>query len=114
MTDQPPGRGPELPRHEPEIIPPGRDPRGARDTAGMWTYVNTRDGAQRIYIAQPGWPTIVFILLIVGLFAAIAFLVLAGLLLFWIPIVVGGILLALVSGVARYRWRQLQAWWSGR
>ena len=80
----------------------------------MWTYVHTRDGTQRIYIAKPGLPEIIVILLIVGFLAAISFLVFAGLVLFWIPLLIGGILLALISSAVRYRWRQFQSWWSGR
>ncbi len=111
--DQTPYRGPERPRHEPEIIPPGQGDRLRRGGAEFWTF---RDGGgfQRVYVARPGLPTIIFVLLLIGLFAAIAFLVIAGIVLFWIPILIGGILIALVTGVARYKWRQFQAWWAGR
>jgi Flp pilus assembly protein TadB len=111
--NQYPDRSPERPRVEPEIIPPGRDER-VRGPAGIWLRIDERDGVRRVFITRPGLLAIV-LGLILGLIAAVVLLVLAGIVLLWIPILVGGILLALLSGAIRYRWRRLQAWWaSGR
>src|SRR5262245_55361225 len=57
--DQTPGRGPEKPRYEPEIIPPGEEPRAPRDSA------------------QPGWVGTIAFFLILGLIAAFVFIVIA-------------------------------------
>src|SRR5262249_30054073 len=108
-NDQIPERGPERPRVEPEIIPPGADPRprGAAE-GGIFMRMDAQGGVHRIVITRPGWPTIVLILLVIGLIVAVVFLLLAGLLLLWIPLVVVGIVAALVSGYGRYYWRRLQ------
>ena len=111
-SDQNPDRNPERPRVEPEIIPPVREERAPRGPAGIWMRVDERDGVRRVYIARPSLPSIILGLLIVGLIAAAVFLVLAGLVLLWIPIVIGGVILALLSGSIRQNWRRLQAWWA--
>jgi hypothetical protein len=113
MTDERfPDRGPERPKSEPEIIPPGREPRGGRGFESIFIRVDERDGVRRIYLAQPGPGTIALGLLILGLIAAALVLVLAGVVLIWLPILVGGILLALLVGALRYRWHRLRGWWS--
>ena len=112
-TNQYPDRPPERPRSEPEIIPPGADDGLRRGPGGVWMRFEERDGVHRIYIARPGLPSIVLGLLLLGLIVAAIFLVLAGIVLVWLPIVAGGIVLALLAGTIRYRWRQLQSWWSG-
>jgi Flp pilus assembly protein TadB len=108
--DENPGRGPEWPRSEPEILTPGRASRGP---AGLFVRIEERDGVRRVFIARPGLPSIILALLIIGLIAAIVFLVLAGVVLVWIPVLIIGIVLALLSGAIRYRWQRLQAWWTG-
>jgi hypothetical protein len=60
----------------------------------------------RVYIARPGLSSIILGLLLIGLIAGIAFLVVAGLIILWVPILVGAILLALLSGFFRRR-----GWW---
>jgi hypothetical protein len=109
-----PDRGPERPRFEPEIIPPGRDNRARGDASWSWIRIEERDGAHRIAIARPSLPSIILGLLALGLIAAVVLFVLAGVVLIWIPVVVGGILLALLSGAIRYHWRRLQGWWASR
>ena len=112
-NDQFPDRGPERPRVEPEIIPPGRD-RAQRGGNGMWMRFEQRDGMHRVFIARPGLPTIILGLVIFSLIVALILLVLAGIVFLWIPILTAAILLALASGALRYRWRRLQAWMNGR
>jgi hypothetical protein len=101
--------GPERPRVEPEILPPERDG-GPRGPAGIWLRIDERDGVRRVILARPGWPTIILGLLILGLFAAVVFLMLAGVVLLWLPIVIGGIILALLSSALRTYWARLRRW----
>jgi hypothetical protein len=97
-------RRPDGPRREPEIIPPGQD--GRDRLAGLFMRFEERDGVHRVYIARPGLSSIILGLLLIGLIAGIAFLVVAGLIILWVPILVGAILLALLSGFFRRR-----GWW---
>lgn len=112
--DQVPIRGPEQPRVEPEIIPPGEDARARANAERIFMQFNSGSGFHRVYIARPGLPSIILTVLILGVILAVIFLVLAGIVFLWIPILIGGILLAVASGTIRYRWRQLQAWWQRR
>jgi hypothetical protein len=113
MAVMPLDRGSERPRTEPEIIPPGEDGRAERGPAGIWMRVEERDGTQRIYIGRPSIPALIVGLMIVGFVAALAFLAMAGLLLVWIPILVVGIVAALLSNKIRWQWRRLKLWWAG-
>jgi hypothetical protein len=98
-------RGPERPRVEPEIIPPGRERKTPRDAADYGWSFEQREGVQRIYIARPGPFSIILGLLILGFVAALVFVVLAGIVVLWVPILIGMILLALASAAIR-RWRR--------
>lgn len=114
MSDhRPPDRGPERPRSEPEIIPPGArgGPDGGRE--GVWFRFDDSEGTHRVFVARPGLPSILLGLLLVGFVVALIFLLLAGLVLIWVPVVVAGILFALLSGAFRRRIGQWRAWWSG-
>jgi hypothetical protein len=110
-------REPERPRSEPEIIPPGQDGRAGRGPergpGGIWMRVEETDGRQRIYVGRPSIPALILGLMIVGFVAALAFLAMAGLLLVWMPILVVGIALALLSNKIRRQWRRLKLWWGG-
>src|SRR5262245_25682626 len=105
-------QGPERPRSEPEIIPAGCDPHPPRGPLGVWLRIDGRDGdgVQRVVIARPGVGAIVLGLLVLGLIAALAFFVLASLVLFWIPLLIAGILLAFGWAAIRHRWHRLRAW----
>ena len=108
-NDRYPDRGPERPRQEPEIIPPEIIPPGhdGRDRpSSIFMRFEERDGVHRIFIARPGVASIILGLLLLGLVAAIAFLVVAGLIILWVPILIGGILLALLSAAFRR-----SGWW---
>jgi len=52
--------GPERPRSEPEIIPPGRDSRAERGPGGIWMRVEETDGTQRIYVGRPSIPALIW------------------------------------------------------
>jgi hypothetical protein len=113
-----PDPAPEQPRSEPEIIPPDRShpegrPEGARTGRdGVWFRFDEGNGATRRVFVAPGWPTILLALLAAGVVAALGLLLLAGLVLIWIPVLVGGVLLALVSRSVRQRLAGLRRWWS--
>jgi Flp pilus assembly protein TadB len=104
-------RPPEQSRSEPEIIPPGFDEHWRREPPGMWVRIDEHDGVRRVVIGQPGPTTIVLGLLVLCLIAGIAFLVVAGLLLLWIPVVIAGILIALATAAIRHHSRLLRARW---
>jgi hypothetical protein len=91
-NDQPP----ERPRAEPEILPPERsdDP---RRPAGIFVRFDQLGGAHRVFVARPGWPSIMFALLVIALVGALVLLLLAGLFLFWIPILIIGLVAAILS-----------------
>jgi Flp pilus assembly protein TadB len=112
-NDQYPERSPERPRVEPEIIPPGQDARASREASGMWMRFEDRGGTHRVFIARPGLASIIFGLLIIGLIAAVVFVVLAGIVLVWVPLLIAAIVLALLSGAIRHRWWRLKTWWAG-
>jgi hypothetical protein len=97
-----PHRPPERPRVEPEIIPPGAQPRG-RYPGGSF------GGSYRVYVAQPGPFTLFALLLLAGLVVVALVLFVVGAVLFWIPLValvVGGLIAA---AYARYYWFRLKA-----
>ena len=115
MSDNNPlDRGSERPRQEPEIIPPGRDGDVQDDVSAIWIRVEERDGVRRLTIKRPGPFSILLGLMTLGLIAAVVLVLLAGVVLIWIPIVVGVILLALLSASLRQYWRRLQLWWTNK
>jgi hypothetical protein len=113
-----PDPAPELPRSEPEIIPPDRGPgdsqRPGAGTDGVWfRFDEGSGGTRRVFVARPGWPTILLALLTFGVVAALLLLLLAGLVLIWVPLLVGGVLLALVSRSFRERIAGFRRRWRG-
>lgn len=107
----------EHPRVEPEIIPPGAQSRGDGTRGGFDSiFIHVEEGAdgiRRITLKRPGPFTIIALLLGAGLVAALFFVVLAGLMLLWIPLVIAGVAFALFSGSARTAWQRIRGWWSG-
>ena len=107
----------ERPRVEPEIIPPNASSsRGG--TRGGFESIFVRveesdDGIRRIHLKKPGPFTIIGLLLAAGVAVALFFVVLAGLVLLWIPLVIAGVVFALFSGRARETMQRLRGWWSG-
>ena len=103
----------ERPRVEPEIIPPQARAR-QRGFDSMFVRVEEGDdGIRRVYLKKPGTFTIVLVLLAAGAVAALFFLLLAGLMLLWIPLVIIGILFAVFSVSARDLWSRVQGWFGG-
>jgi hypothetical protein len=104
----------ERPRVEPEIIPPRAGPRQRGFDSLFMRVEEGDDGIRRVYLKKPGTFSIVLILLAVGAVAALFFLLLAGLMLLWIPLVIIGILVAVFSVSARDLWSRVQGWFGGR
>src|SRR4051812_5067483 len=100
---------PERPRAEPEIIPPGSD-------GGERIRMRADGGftVHRVYVGRSSLPLILFGLVIVAALVGLGFLVLAGVLLLWLPMAIAGFLLALFFGPVRHHWRRLQDWFAGR
>lgn len=103
----------ERPRAEPEIIPPQAGSRRGGFDSVFLRVEEGDDGIRRIYVKRPGPFTVILILLAVGAVAALLFLLLAGLMLLWIPLIVIGILFAVFSVSARDLWSRMQAWLGG-
>jgi hypothetical protein len=117
-SDRPP---PEQPRHEPEIIPPGReDPRWTGDMrrpdsarvgpadAAIFVTVDEHGRTQYRTFTPPGPFTIGIVLTVLGLVGAAILMLALGFVLFLIPVVaiiVGGLLL---SGRLRQWWNRLE------
>jgi hypothetical protein len=99
----------EYPGSEPEIIPAGFDPHAPAGPVGIWMRVDEHGSVHRVVFRPPGPGAIVLGLLLLSLLAAIALLALAGFFLFWVPIVLAGVLLALGAAAVRRRWR---SWWA--
>jgi hypothetical protein len=93
-NDQPP----ERPRVEPEILPPERADGPPRPT-GIFVRIDQLGGVHRVIIPRPGLPSIMFALLVTALVGGLVLLALAGLFLFWIPILIIGLIAAILSRV---------------
>jgi hypothetical protein len=110
MSDQrqrpDPEPAPELPRNEPEIIPPGY--RGQSFGDSLFIYVDEHGNTRRATFKAPGPFVIILALLVVGLIAAIVLVALLGLVLIWIPVVVVMIAALVLSGTIRAWWRRLR------
>ncbi len=107
----------ERPRVEPEIIPP--DARGGQRPGGNFENIFIRveegdDGIRRFTLKRPGPFLIAAMLIGAGLFVAIVLVLLAGLVLLWIPLAIAGVIFALFSGSARNALSRIGAWWGGR
>jgi hypothetical protein len=97
---------PELPRSEPEIIPPARGRTRAYQSGPEW-FASSERGNSRVFVAKfgPSWG-IVGIVLLVGLFAGIVLAILLGALLIAIPVVGLLIASAVIANALRARWRR--------
>ena len=113
MTDRNAGDGgPERPRSEPEIIPPGRSSGRARD--GIWISVNDEAGPRRMYIAPPGPFAIIVGLAVLGLIAAVMLILLLSVAVIWIPVVIILVAAFVLSVTFRQYWRRFRNWLSAR
>jgi CHASE2 domain-containing sensor protein len=97
---------PERPAVEPEIIPPGAEPRGPRGRRTIWISLDGKGQTARV--SPPGLFALIVALLVAGLLVAAALVVLLGALLIWIPIVAGVVAVLVVSGLLRGYWRRLR------
>jgi hypothetical protein len=92
---------PERPRVEPEIIPPDRSRPGADWRQPAWRPQASGDarGTQRIYVTRIGPFGGAMLMLALALLVAVFFLIIAGAVLIWIPLVA---LLVVVAAVSRF------------
>jgi hypothetical protein len=105
MDDRPIPTG-EMPRAEPEIIPPGDDDRQSRSSTARIRVFIDGGGIRHIYFAQLGpLGSLVFALMIGILSAMILFLVL-GAFLVWISLIGLLVAVAIASGLIRRYFRQ--------
>jgi hypothetical protein len=92
---------PELPRSEPEILPPTR---GRRQAYGSEWY--PAGNTSRVFIARPGPWSIFAIALVIGLVAGATIAIMLGTLLIVIPIVALLIAGMVISSALRSRFRR--------
>jgi hypothetical protein len=93
------------PRSEPEIIPPDRTrPEWARE--GRGPRVSASFGTHRLYVGRVGPMGIVLLALLIGILAALIFVILVGAFLLWIPIAVLVFIAAIVGGLLRRQLRR--------
>jgi hypothetical protein len=78
---------------------------------GVWVHIDDRGGVHRVVISRPGLSAILFGLLVIAAIGALAAVVLASIVVIWIPLLIAGILLALASAAARRHWDRVQTWW---
>jgi len=94
---------PELPRVEPEIIPPDRsrpNDRGRTWPPPPYGFTQMR-GTHRIYVSRIGPLGFAIIMLVIGLLAAVMLLLLIGAALIWIPVLAVLVVIAAISGLFR-------------
>ena len=90
---------PELPRVEPEIIPPDRTGRADwRGSAWPPYAYSEAQGSHRVYVTRLGPLGLTLLLAGVGVLAVAIFLTIVGAILIWIPVVA-----LLVAAAAVYR-----------
>ena len=96
---------PELPRVEPEIIPPDRTGsgpgRGADWRRAAWRPYgpNETAGMHRVYVTRIGPLGFAMLTLVFAILAAAVFLIFAGAILLWLPVVA---LLIVVGAIVRF------------
>ena len=96
---------PELPRSEPEIIPPGRGRAQAYRSGPDWFAAGER-GTNRVFVARMGNWSILGIVLLVGLVAGATLAILLGTLLIALPIIGLLIAAAMISSALRSHLRR--------
>jgi hypothetical protein len=96
---------PELPRVEPEIIPPNRQERGpGRGSDRLRTAwrpygPNETAGTHRVYVTRIGPFGVAMLTLVFAILAAAILLVFAGAILLWLPVVA---LVIVVGAIVRF------------
>jgi hypothetical protein len=96
---------PELPRSEPEIIPPARGGAHAYRPAPEWFSVGDR-GTNRVFVARMGSWSILGIVLLIGLVAGATLAILLGTLLIALPVIGLLIAAAMISSALRSHLRR--------
>ena len=91
-------KGPEKPRSEPEIIPPGR---AERKTPRVRVFVGTH-GTERVFVGKASPLGIILVTLITGLLMAAMLVLLLGAFLFLLPLAVLFVTGLVVAGLVRF------------
>jgi hypothetical protein len=99
MMAERPVPGPERPRIEPEIIPPG-------DARARWQGAFDGRATQRIYVARLGPFGFAMVALAVAFLAAVILILLLGAFLIWIPIAGLLLVIAVVTSMLRGSFRR--------
>ena len=101
--------GASRPRSEPEIIPPDRS--GGNDgKRGIWISVNEQGGTRRVYVTRPSPFSIILLLLILGLIAVGAFIVLLSVALIWIPVLIIFVIAVILTMTFSQYWQRFRNW----
>jgi len=105
MNDEPQNSEDDVPRSEPEIIPPPRA--GSRSHFGhaMWS-ASDRHGIRRIYVARLGPFSLILLALGIVLLAVCVLFLLAGFILIWIPVVVIVTVVSVITVLLRRSFRR--------
>ncbi len=91
----------ERPRHEPEIIPPGRAGERAENGASWARVFSDARGTERVYIARVRPLGVVLAVLTTAIMLAVFFVLLLGALLFWLPLFIFITAGAIIAGFLR-------------
>jgi hypothetical protein len=94
---------PEVPRLEPEIIPPERGRAQAYRSGGDWFF--DQRATSRVYVSRIGPWSIMGIVLLIGLIAGATLAILLGTLLIAVPLIGIVIAAAMISNAMRSRWQ---------
>ncbi len=90
---------PELPRVEPEIIPPDRTRSARRGPS----YAEM-EGAHRVYVTRIGPVGGALLMLVIAIFVAVGGLLLFGALLISVPLIALLLIIGAIAGLLRSRW----------
>jgi hypothetical protein len=102
MTEQPPNR-PEMPRQEPEIIPPGEEPRVRHDRSAIFVTVGP-DGTERVRVFKPGLGSLLLLTLGIAFLVALILVVFFGAVLIFVPLIVVLFAAAVLVGLWQRFW----------
>ena len=99
---------PEIPRVDPEIIPPEHTQSRFGTRERVWVFVDRSGRTRRITAVTPGPLSIILALLIAGFVVAVVLLLLLGLVVVWVPIIVAAIVAVVLSVRIRGFWQRLR------
>ena len=104
--------GPDRPRVEPEIIPPGQ--RARREQSRVFISIDENGATRRVNLAQPGLLTILLALAVFGLIVVALLVVLLSVALIWIPVAIALVVAFVAAATFRQWWHRIRLWWTER